>query len=245
MVAEPLGSHITMTVFATTRSTRPTGSCPAEWPLPLNQRNQCDGLELLAALEPESIPLCIFDPQYRGLLDKMRYGNEGVSRGHRRAGLLQMSEETIGKFIAGIAAALIPSGHLLLWVDKFHLCTGVGPWVEEWGLEVVDLVTWNKDRIGMGYRTRRVGEYLLVVQKPPKRAKGVWQRHDIPDVVTEKVERVSNVHPKPVNLQARLIEAVTDPGDVVLDPAAGSYSVMTAAHQAGRRFLGCDIAGES
>ena len=60
--------------------------------------------------------------------------------------------------------------------------------------------------------------------------------------MTEKVERIGNVHPKPVNLQARLIEAVTVPGDVVLDPAAGSYSVMTAAHQVGRQFLGCDIA---
>ena len=234
-----------MTVFATTRTPRLGGSQTVHWPLPLNQRNQFDGLDLLAALDAETIPLCIFDPQYRGILDKMQYGNEGVSRGQRRSGLLQMSEETIGEFIAGIASALIPSGHLFLWIDKFHLCTGVGSWVEEWGLEVVDLVTWNKDRIGMGYRTRRVGEYLLILQKPPKRAKGVWQRHDIPDVVTEKVVRVGNVHPKPVNLQACLIEAVTDPGDVVLDPAAGSYSVMTAAHQSGRQFLGCDIATES
>ena len=233
-----------MTVFATTR-TPPVGRPQTvQWPLPLNRRNQFDGLDLLAALDAETIPLCIFDPQYRGILDKMRYGNEGVSRGQRRSGLLQMSEETISEFIAGIAAALIPSGHLFLWIDKFHLCTGVGPWVEAWGLEVVDLVTWNKDRIGMGYRTRRVGEYLLILQKPPKRAKGVWQSHDIPDVVTEKVERIGNVHPKPVNLQARLIVAVTDPGDVVLDPAAGSYSVLTAAHQVGRQFLGCDIAGD-
>ncbi len=233
-----------MTVFATTRTPRLGGTQIVQWPLPLNQRNQLDGLDLLAALDAETIPLCIFDPQYRGILDKMQYGNEGISRGRARSSLPQMSEKAIVEFISGIATALIPSGHLFLWIDKFHLCTGVGPWVEEWGLEVVDLVTWNKDRIGMGYRTRRVGEYLLVVQKPPKRAKGVWQRHDIPDVVTEKAERVGNVHPKPVNLQARLIEAVTDPGDVVLDPAAGSYSVMTAAHQVGRQFLGCDIAGD-
>ena len=230
-----------MTVFASHRAS--TGYARArEWPLALDKPHQHDGLKLLAALEPDCIPLCIFDPQYRGILDKMQYGNEGVSRGRGRSNLPQMSEEVIGEFIAGISAALIPSGHLFLWIDKFHLCTGVGPWVTQWGLEVVDLVTWNKDRIGMGYRTRRVGEYLLILQKPPKRAKGVWQSHDIPDVVTEKVERVGNVHPKPVNLQARLIEAVTDPGDVVLDPAAGSYSVMTAAHQVGRRFLGCDIA---
>ena len=69
--------------------------------------------------------MSIFDPQYRGVLDKMRYGNEGVSRGQRLSGLLQMSEETITEFIAGISTALIPSGHLLLWVDKFHLCKGI------------------------------------------------------------------------------------------------------------------------
>ena len=230
-----------MTVFATTRVPRPNAAQNAEWPLPLNQRNQCDGLDLLAALDAETISLCIFDPQYRGILDKMQYGNEGVSRGRARSSLPQMSEDTISEFIAGIATALIPSGHLFLWVDKFHICTGVEPWLSRHGLEVVDLVTWNKGKMGMGYRTRRYAEYLVIAQKPPKRAKGVWQRHDIPDVVTEKVERIGNVHPKPVNLQADLIEAVTDPADVVLDPAAGSYSVMAAAHQAGRQFLGCDI----
>ena len=65
-----------MTVFATSRFPRPAASVAEEWPLPLNKRNQCDGRELLSALEPGSIPLCIFDPQYRGILDKMQYGNE-------------------------------------------------------------------------------------------------------------------------------------------------------------------------
>lgn len=233
-----------MTVFATHREQRFGPRPIRDWPLPLNQRNVCDGLDLLSALEPESVPLCIFDPQYRGLLDKMQYGNEGVSRGRARSTLPQMTEETIARFVAGISTALIPSGHLLLWVDKYHLCTGVGPWVTQWGLEVVDLITWNKERMGMGYRTRRQCEYLLILQKSPKRAKGVWKRHDIPDVWTEKAERLGSVHPKPVGLQVRLIDAVTDPGDVVLDPAAGSYSVLTAANEAGRQFLGCDIADQ-
>ena len=232
-----------MTVFATTRTPRLSRPQTVQWPLPLNQRNQFDGLDLLAALDAETIPLCIFDPQYRGILDKMQYGNEGVSRGRARSSLPQMSQETIAQFIKGISRVLVPSGHLFLWVDKFHICTGVEPWLTRHGLEIVDLVTWNKDKMGMGYRTRRYAEYLVIAQRPPKRAKGIWQRHDIPDVWTETVERVGNVHPKPVNLQAHLIEAVTDPGDVVLDPAAGGYSVMAAAHQSGRQFLGCDIAG--
>ena len=77
-----------MTVFATTRDAPPAPRVHREWPLPLNQRNVHDGLDLLAALEPESVPLCIFDPQYGGgILDKMQYGNEGVSRGRRPVGI--------------------------------------------------------------------------------------------------------------------------------------------------------------
>jgi site-specific DNA-methyltransferase (adenine-specific) len=39
-----------------------------------------------------------------------------------------------------------------------------------------------------------------------------------------------------------LIGAVTRPGDLVVDPAAGSFTVMRVAHQLGRDFIGCDIA---
>lgn len=32
------------------------------------------------------------------------------------------------------------------------------------------------------------------------------------------------------------------PGDLVVDPAAGSFVVMHAAHALGREFIGCDLA---
>ena len=213
-----------------------------EWPLTLNRPHLSDGLDLLARLDPESAPLCVFDPQYRRILDRMQYGNEGVSRGRRRSELPQMSEETISGFVTGIANALTPSGHLFLWVDKYLLCTGVGRWLAPAGLEIVDLVTWDKGRQGMGYRTRRRSEYLLIAQKPPRRVKGVWSRRDIPDVWTEKIAgRGRHIHAKPVGLLAALIEATTAAGDVVLDPAAGGYSTLAAARSVGRSFLGCDI----
>lgn len=138
-----------MTISSTTRFPRSAVHQAAQWPLLLNQRNQCDGLELLAALDPESIPLWILDLQYRVLLEKMRYGNEDISRGRRRSGLLQMNQVTIGEFIADISATLIPSDNLFLWTDKLHLFTGIGTWVGKCGLAVVYLVTWNKDQIGM------------------------------------------------------------------------------------------------
>ena len=230
-----------MTVHPSTEAETANPAFAGEWPLPLNQPNVFDGLALLASLDPETVPVRIFDPQYRGVLDKMQYGNEGVNRGRARSQLPQMDDDTITNFIAGIARALIPSGHLVLWVDKFHLCSGIHTWLDDTTLTIVDLITWNKGRMGMGYRTRRCCEYALILQKHPERSKGVWRRHDIADVWTESAVRLAGVHPKPVGLQSALIETVTDPSDVVLDPAAGSYSVLAAAKKAGRQFLGCDL----
>jgi site-specific DNA-methyltransferase (adenine-specific) len=201
--------------------------------------NVRDGRELLSSLRDRSVSCVVFDPQYRGVLDRLAYGNEGASRGRGRAMLPQMDDATIREFLGQIARVLVPTGHLFLWVDKFHLCEGVGPWVPK-GLRLVDMVVWDKGRLGMGYRTRRQCEYLLIVQKEPTRAKGVWGARDIPDLWREAPDPV-HPHRKPVALQARLIEAATDPGDLVVDPAAGSYSVLEACRRVGRRFLGCDL----
>lgn len=57
------------------------------------------------------------------------------------------------------------------------------------------------------------------------------------DTVTPKV------HPnqKPVRLLRRLIEVFTDPGDVVIDPCAGSGTTLLAAMQCGRKAYGFEI----
>jgi site-specific DNA-methyltransferase (adenine-specific) len=94
----------------------------------------------------------------------------------------------------------------------------------------------------MGYRSRRRGDYLVILQKPPIRAKATWRDHAIPDRWVEKVDRKLHPHIKPVGLIARLIAATTSPGGLVVDPAAGSFVVMHAAHRLGRDFIGCDKA---
>jgi site-specific DNA-methyltransferase (adenine-specific) len=60
------------------------------------------------------------------------------------------------------------------------------------------------------------------------------------DTVTPKI------HPtqKSIHVISRLIELFTDPGDVVIDPAAGSGVVLLAAEQLGRRSYGFEIKKE-
>ena len=211
--------------------------------LGLNKRLKMDGLKFLSKIPSETIPVAFFDPQYRGVLDKLSYGNEGEKRGKARASLPQMTKEEIAKFIQGIDKTLIPSGHLFLWMDKFHLCTGFLDWLSGTTLEVVNMLTWDKGKIGIGYRTRRRSEHLIILQKLLRKAKGIWKLHNIPDVWLEEVNRNGFTHKKPVELQRELIASVSNLGNVVIDPASGSFSVMESCKLCGRNFLGCDING--
>lgn len=207
----------------------------------LNYRNIIDGIELLKQIEDNSLKAIFFDPQYRGVLDKLSYGNEGKKRGKDRSSLNQMSEEIILSFLTEIERVLKPSGYLFLWVDKFHLVEGITSWFSTLqNITPVDLITWNKQKIGMGYRTRRKSEYLVILQKNPKLAKSTWIIHNIPDVWDEKVKK-NHPHSKPIELQKQLIMAVTNEGDYVCDPASGGYSVFVACQETNRNFIGGDI----
>lgn len=205
-----------------------------------NKKNKADGLDLLADINDKTIATAFFDPQYRGILDKLKYGNEGKARGKARCELTQMDENTIVNFIKEIDRVMKDSGYLFLWIDKFHLCQGVTSWFANTDLNIVDMVVWNKEKIGMGYRTRRTSEYLLVLQKSPVKAKNYWCDHTIPDVWSEKITKI-HPHSKPIELQKRLIAATTQNGDFVLDPASGGYSVFAACKVLERDFIGCDI----
>ena len=207
----------------------------------LNRRNKMNGLDLLDLLDKESIKVTFFDPQYRGVLDKLCYGNEGKSRGKDRSALPQMSQEIIFEFLAKIEVVLKPNGYLFLWLDKFHLFE-VKSWIENYqSLEIVDMIVWNKMKIGMGYRTRRKSEYLVIIQRYPRKAKSTWTLHNIPDVWDEKILDKNHTHAKPIELQKQLILATTNENDLVLDPASGGYSVFRACKETNRNFIGCDL----
>jgi site-specific DNA-methyltransferase (adenine-specific) len=173
------------------------------------------------------------------VLNKLKYGNEGA-RQKRRFDLPAMSGDYIDAGCREAARVLTPSGYLLRWTDTFHLCEGDHQRITE--LKCVDLIAWDSLRPGNGYRSRRRGDYLLVLQKPPIVAKATWRDHGIPNRWPEKVDRGLHPHIKPIGLVTRLIGATTLPGELVVDPAAGSFLVMHVAHQLGRDFIGCDIA---
>jgi site-specific DNA-methyltransferase (adenine-specific) len=212
--------------------------------LNLYRRNvaQCgDALALLQSLPDCSSPVVIFDPQYRENLDKLKYGNEGA-RQSERCLLPQMSSEYIDMCCLEAARVLKPSGYVFQWINAFRLCEAAHLRLCD-VLQCVDLIAWDSERIGMGYRSRRRGDYLLALQKPPLKARSTWRtKPTIPDRWPEKVDRKIHPHVKPACLIRALIEATSNPGDLIVDPAARSFVVMNEALGLGRNFAGCDIA---
>ena len=153
------------------------GALALPWPCDVALRE--DALALLRSLPNGCTPLVFFDPQYREVLDRLAYGNEGA-RQRERCALPAMTSGYIDACCREIARVLQPSGYLMLWSDTFRLCEGAHRRVAD-VVKCVDLIAWDNLRPGNGYRSRRCGGYLLVLQKPPLRAKATWRDHRIPD----------------------------------------------------------------
>lgn len=67
----------------------------------------------------------------------------------------------------------------------------------------------------------------------------IWT--DIPPLMGSAQERLGYPTQKPEALLERIIQASSNPGDIVLDPFAGCGTTVAAAQKLGRRWIGMDI----
>src|SRR5262245_48200689 len=206
-----------------------------------------DALELLQSLPDSCAAVVIFDPQHRTVLNHLNFGNED-SRQTGRAALPAMEDCYIDTCLREAARVLVQTNYLFLWEDTYRLCQAHHLRVSDC-LTCVDLIAWDSMRMGMGKRSRRQGDYVVVLQRPrlqrPQVIAKNWTDHSIPSRWAEKVDRRIHPHIKPAELTARLIGAVTKPGDLIVDPAAGSFIALEIAQRMKRRFVGCDAAWDA
>ena len=75
--------------------------------------------------------------------------------------------------------------------------------------------------------------------------KGQWHNRgrSVNDVVPNVPFKSKKLHAcqKQIEQMLHLVENFTKPGDLVVDPCAGSGTTAEACFRLGRRFLGCDI----
>ncbi len=92
------------------------------------------------------------------------------------------------------------------------------------------------------YKKAENGDYELMDQKSGVPLADVWE---IPYLNPKANERVGYPTQKPIILLERIIQLVTDKGDVVLDPFCGSGTTLVAATLLDRKYIGIDISQDA
>jgi len=108
------------------------------------------------------------------------------------------------------------------------------------GMSFFHAAVWDKSARGdgMGWRYRRNYEFVMVAHRRGGKLRWNHAHPAIPNIFRDMPVR-DRQHPneKPVSLVRRFIRAHTLPGDLILDPFAGSGTTGVAAIAEGRRAI--------
>lgn len=137
------------------------------------------------------------------------------------------------------------------WVLVFCAMEMIAEWrshLKSVGLEPVRVGLWLKSGSTPQFSGDRpaVGAEAIVIAHRPGRKHwngggkhGVWEC----PIVLDRAHEGGRVHTtqKPLALMEALVRDFTDPGELVLDPFAGSGTTGVAARRLGRRFVGWEL----
>jgi site-specific DNA-methyltransferase (adenine-specific) len=100
-------------------------------------------------------------------------------------------------------------------------------------LDKAGRIHWPQKRDGVPMFRRYADE------QPGVPLQSLWD--DIPPLHNLSAERLGYPTQKPVALLERIIQASSNPGDVVLDPFCGCGTTIDAAEKLGRKWIGIDV----
>jgi site-specific DNA-methyltransferase (adenine-specific) len=77
----------------------------------------------------------------------------------------------------------------------------------------------------------------------PHGVTNVWDRAPLhgSERITTSAGKAVHLNQKPLDLMTRIIEASSDPGEVVWEPFGGLFSATLAAMKLGRRAFACEV----
>ncbi len=216
-----------------------------------------DCLDILDGLRELQVDAVVTDPPYASgsRTEAAKSSSGAMLRAGRFADRpIELDQMTTTGFvwlmraIAQAARPMLPDGgSFLSFIDWRQWPNLVGA-LETCNYRIQGMVVWDKGHFGLGNGFRAQHELVCHASK------GVPTIHDkgCGNVLSaQRQEATDHPSPKPVGLMARLIEVVTAPDAVVLDPFMGSGSTCRAARDVGRRSVGiefeeryCEIAAE-
>ncbi len=219
-----------------------------------------DCLEIMPRLHEASVDLIFADPPYflsnggitcqSGRMAAVDKGGWDKSRGFEGDHRFTLA------WLGQCQRMLKPHGSI--WVSgTSHIIHQVGAAMQELGFKLLNDITWVKTNpppnLSCRYFTHATETIIWAAKNPKSKHKFNYQDmkamnggKQMTSVWTieapRKQEKLFGKHPtqKPLALLNLILQAASDPGDLVLDPFCGSGTTGLAAAALGRRFMGIE-----
>ena len=205
-----------------------------------------DSVDLLREIATDGIDVTITDPPYSDHVHQnFMVGGNGKGKPKKKdmgfASLSRPLRAQIAQELARVTKR---------WVLVFSDHEGSTQWGADLryaGLDIVRYGIWKKrgappqftgDRPAVGH------EVIVIAHRPPPGNKKHWNgggHHAVWEHTTARGKNRVHTTQKPDSLCDELVSLFTDPGEMVLDPFAGSGAILAAAARAGRRTYGIEI----
>lgn len=202
-----------------------------------------NAIDILKAVNPESIDLCVTDPPYRTISG----GKNDFKDKARPSGILSKNDGKIfehndidhKEWMRLVYKVLKPNADFYCMTNLLNLFT-FKEIAESVGFKLHNLLVWEKNTLTPNRWYMKNAEFTLYFYKghaKPINEQGSAMIHKFKNIVGNKT------HPteKPVELMELYVKNSSGVGDLVLDPFMGSGATGVACQRLGREFFGCEL----
>jgi site-specific DNA-methyltransferase (adenine-specific) len=190
-----------------------------------------DCMESVKKLPSASVDMVLMDPPY-STPTVASFGRQVC----KRLSDLAIQEHYFGALKPEIERVLKPDGPLMIFCDDIYYAVLVGLFYD-W--KQINLLVWDKRKIGMGKPFRRRHECLFYANRGTPPIAG--EMSHIPTILEHSLTKEHHGAEKPAALCEQMIRELTPQGGTVLDLFMGSGTTGVAAKNAGRHFIGCEL----
>lgn len=133
---------------------------------------------------------------------------------------------------------LKPKGVLSLVCGQYHLPTVIAAFAQHLTWRWQGILVWQSDAnliYPLGITSQ--AKPILFFSRGDWQKRGRWS-----DVFAcDGKEKKWHPHQQSLETMENLLDYLSDPGDLVVDPCGGSFTTAVACCRRGRRFIGCDV----
>lgn len=223
-----------------------------------------DSLELLEQMEPEQFDMIFADPPYflsndgvtckSGRMVSVNKGKWDRSEG------IEANHQFNMRWLAACQRLLKPNGSI--WVSgTYHVIYSIGFAMQSLDYKILNDIAWFKvnppPNLSCRYFTHGTETIIWAARDQKSRHQfnyqvmkemnGGKQMKNLWNIMApRKAEKGFGKHPtqKPIALLDRIVQAASQPDDLILDPFCGSSTTGLAAIKNGRRYVGIDQSDE-